>query len=132
MKALIANGVVADVHETGFPVAEPFFWVSAYPEVARGWLYAAGQFSAPGSRNPDPVMSVSRLQGVLALDEAGVYEDVVAAVADPDTPRSVRLAWENAQTFERSSQALVYLAQKVGITSTQLDDLFEQAARIQA
>jgi len=132
MKALIANGVIAELHETGFPVAEPFFWADAPSGVKRGWLYENGEFSAPDAPPSPPVVAVSRLQGILALDEAGLYDEVLGVVNDPNTPRAVRLAWENAQTFERSSQALAYLAQKVGITSQQLDDLFAAASEIQA
>ena len=81
---------------------------------------------------PTPVTEVTAAQGGIALINAGLMPAVQAAVDDPETPAEVRWAWERATTWERTSPALAYLADKAGISSEQMDDLFEAAAQIQA
>lgn len=93
----------------------------------------------PGQWVPDedvpPVVtvpaSVSAAQGGIALINAGLMTAVQAAVDDPDTPDWVRWAWERATIWERPSPALAYLANKAGISSQQMDDLFIAGKAIQ-
>jgi hypothetical protein len=50
MKALIVpqdNGLVTQVHETGFEVAEPLYWIDCPTEVTAGWVYVDGVFTPP-------------------------------------------------------------------------------------
>ena len=44
MKALILNGVVADLHETGFEVHSSMSWVDCDDKVAVGWTYDGKTF----------------------------------------------------------------------------------------
>ena len=44
MKALILNGVVADLHETGFEVHSSMSWVDCDDNVAVGWTYDGKTF----------------------------------------------------------------------------------------
>ncbi len=81
---------------------------------------------------PAPVpRSVTRLQALAALDGAQLLDDIEAWVAQPDTPRIVRLAWQNAQSFERDSPTLRYIATVFALTDEQLDRLFVAAHRIE-
>lgn len=81
---------------------------------------------------PAPVpRSVTRFQALAALDGARLLDDIEAWIARPDTPRIVRLAWQNAQSFERSSPALHHIATVFGLTDEQLDQLFIAADRIE-
>ena len=44
MKSLILNGVVADLHETGFEVHSSMSWVDCDDKVAVGWTYDGKTF----------------------------------------------------------------------------------------
>lgn len=47
MKALVLNGVVVQVEESEFEVAPPLTWVDCSEDVAVGYSYADGVFTAP-------------------------------------------------------------------------------------
>jgi hypothetical protein len=64
------------------------------------------------------------------LLQAGYWEDVSAHLADADPV--TQLAWETAQEFERLSPTILELAGALGISDTELDDLFRFASTIRA
>ncbi len=75
---------------------------------------------------------VSKFQAKAALKQAGLLQqvrDMMAALADDDL---TRLAWEDAQEFRRDSPAVLAMATDLALSDEQLDDLFEQAATIEA
>ena len=81
-------------------------------------------------RTPVPA-SVTRFQARAALAMAGLLPTVEAAIADsPDL--ITRLAWTDAQVFERGSPTIASLAAAIGLTEAQIDDLFRTAAEIVA
>lgn len=84
---------------------------------------------APVPEPPVPE-SVSRFQARAALTNAGLIEDVEAAVAASDA--LTKLAWADALAFERASSTIAMLAGALGLTDTQVDDLFRAAAEIRA
>lgn len=75
-------------------------------------------------------MVVSRFQAKAALLQSGLLDQVETAVANADA--LTQLAWAEAQGFERQSPAILGIAQTLGWTSEQLDELFSQAVRIKA
>ena len=91
-----------------------------------------------GSHTPEPAdlpviaipKEVTRFQALAALHFAGYLSSAEAAVAQGDV--MTKLAWDNAQSFERSSPTLAALAGALGITDTQLDELFIAASKIKA
>lgn len=84
----------------------------------------------PPPADPVPVQAVSRFQARAALLAAGLLEKVEAAVAaaDPFT----RLAWTDATEFRRDSPTIAALADAVGLSGDDLDQLFEAAAGVRA
>lgn len=70
---------------------------------------------------------VTRFQARLALFQQGLLEAVEMAIAGADRP--TQLAYE-AGTFERHSPVVVGMAQALGLTDGQLDDLFILAATL--
>lgn len=84
--------------------------------------------------NPPPIIiipqSISRFQARAALLAAGLLSDVEAAVAAADP--FAQLAWAEAQEWRRDSPTLLALAHGIGLTDTEIDDLFIQAAAIRA
>lgn len=80
---------------------------------------------------PKP-QTVTRFQARAALMQAGLLDDVEALMANPATPAIQRLAWADAQEFRRSSPTVAAMAAALGLSSAQVDALFEQAAGIEA
>lgn len=76
--------------------------------------------------------SVTRFQALAALHLAGHLPAVEAIMAAPETPMIAKLAWDNAQTFERTSPTLASLAAMLGMTDADLDALFTEAAGLSA
>ena len=76
--------------------------------------------------------SVSRFQAQAALHQAGHLFAIESLMVDPETPALARLAWENAQEFKRTSPTVQAMAAALGLTDSQIDDLFIVAAGIEA
>lgn len=84
----------------------------------------------------DPVTAsipqeVTRFQALAALHLAGLLEQVDAIMADPATDMLTVLAWKNAQEFKRTSHMVLNMAQALGLSDEQLDNLFVTASTIE-
>lgn len=77
-------------------------------------------------------MVVTRFQALAALHNANLLTSVQSIMSAPETDMLVKLAWDNAQTFERTSPSILAIAQVLGLTDQQLDTLFTQASQIKA
>lgn len=96
------------------------------------WKQAGGM---PEAYQPPPApvpQVVTRFQALAALHEAGHLTAAQALFADPQTPDLSRLAWENATEFWRTSPTVVEVAAALGLDGAALDDLFTNAAQIEA
>ena len=72
--------------------------------------------------------SVTRYQALAALYNAGLLDQVKAAVAAAGG--LTQIAWDNATTFERSSAFISAMQGALGLTAAQVDGLFVAAAQI--
>lgn len=75
---------------------------------------------------------VSRFQARAALHQAGMLDQVQTMMDDPDTDMVTKLAWQDAQEFKRLSPTVKALGKALGLGDRDLDNLFEQAALIEA
>jgi hypothetical protein len=132
MKALIFNGEVIELNETGFPVAPALTWVDCSPEVEVNWTYSNGTFSAPTVVTKSAPKVVSMRQARLALLNAGLLSTVNTAVAamTGDAGEAARIEWEYATEVNRDKELVQSLALALSLTETQLDDLFTAAAAL--
>lgn len=73
---------------------------------------------------------VTRLQAKIALAQAGLLDSIESLMTDPLTDIVTKIAWQDAQTFDRDSVTLQTIAMSMGLTDQQLDDLFTAAAQI--
>lgn len=80
----------------------------------------------------DVPQAVSKFQAKAALLDAGRLAQVEALMASQSTPAIAKLAWTDAQNFERNSPTIAALAAALGLSSEQIDNLFIAAARITA
>lgn len=76
--------------------------------------------------------AVSMRQARLALLKAGLLSQVNTAVANMPGAEgdAARITWEFASEVRRSDVLLAQLTDALGLTDTQLDDLFRQAAKL--
>ena len=83
---------------------------------------------------PAPIPQVvTRAQGKAALIGAGLWDDVLAyvdAIEDPTQQALARVALDDTTEWRRDSPFLTDAAAALGLSETQLDDLFVTAAAI--
>jgi hypothetical protein len=75
-------------------------------------------------------MVCSRFQARAALHQAGLLAQAEEFVAQADT--LVQIAWADAIEFRRNSPTINAMAQGLGLTDEQIDDLFRAAMQIEA
>ena len=96
------------------------------------WL-AKGNTPEPYTPPPPPTpTTVTRFQALAVLAAGGYLGTVRTYINTLDQNNVQRLAWENATDWERSSPTLNALAQMLGLTDTQVDELFVAAAQVSA
>ena len=97
------------------------------------WL-AEGNVPDPADPPSVPVItSVTMRQARLALLNAGLLDDVDAAITsipDPVQRKAAEIEWEYAQTVDRDSPFTKQLAQGLGMTDEQKNELFIQASQL--
>lgn len=88
----------------------------------------------PAEETPSVPSVVTRAQGKAALIQSGYWQavlDYVAAIDDPVQRALTEVALNDTQTWQRSSPFLTSVAQALGLSGEQLDDLFLIAASIE-
>ena len=97
-----------------------------------GWQWFDSDVAAYAHHNITPnnpvSTSISPLQARLALLSIGKLDQVEAAVALAD--RQTQIAWNNATEFFPDSPLLLGMAQVVGLTPLDLENLFTYARTI--
>lgn len=74
--------------------------------------------------------SCTPFQGRVSLSEAGLLSQAEATVNNSDD--KTKFAWEYALVWNRSSDMIKNLSVALGLTDTQIDDLFKKAQTIVA
>lgn len=94
---------------------------------------APGVFEhGPAGSPPAVARSVSMRQAQLALLDAGLLDEVEAAIAALPEPQRTRtqIEWNRGGVVERNAPTVALLAAATGLSEAQLDTLFEQAATL--
>ncbi|PWE32788.1 hypothetical protein DDZ14_08560 [Maritimibacter sp. 55A14] len=138
-RAEVISGVVVNVAE--FDPDNIPGWAASWPKVTDGagigWGWDGSAFTAPPA--PDPAealaaeragMIVSKFQAKVALLQAGLLSQVETAIQSADAV--TQLAWAEANEFHRDSPAIAALSAAIGLSETEVDDLFRAAAVIAA
>lgn len=127
---VVTNTIVATVEEA--QAAFPSATCIEATEGGIGWTYDGSTFTPPVIDPIEPQQFiptvVSSRQGKLALLDAGLLDDVEAAVAA--SSRAVQIEWIEATEFRRDWPTLVALQGTLGLTDQQIDDLFIAASRL--
>lgn len=134
--AIIDGGTVANI-----VVADPAFaadqgWIEAGPDVAVGWTWDGETFAAPAPPSPEELRAlippVTRRQARLALLGAGLLDDAEAALNNLDEPQrtAALIEWQDASVFQRDHPLIAAIGGALGLSESQVDDLFTQAAAL--
>lgn len=75
---------------------------------------------------------VSRLQARVVLRENGLRDQVDAFMESPEADPLAVDAWRDAQEFRRMSPTIQLLGDALGLDDDDIDQLFEQAALVEA
>lgn len=96
------------------------------------WL-AEGNTPEPYVPPPPTIpQTVTRFQALATLSAAGHLPAIRTYISTLDQDNITRLAWEHATDWERTSPTLAALAAMLGLTDTDVDDLFIAAAQVSA
>lgn len=77
-------------------------------------------------------MVLTRYQARAALLNAALLADVEALMADANTPEDIKLMWAHKERIRRLHPATIQMAEALGWTEMQLDDLFRAGMAIEA
>lgn len=126
------NTINGDIHcPDGSIISTPYADAS-YQDYA-AWVTSGNSPEEFQDESVLPVPEVvSKFQAKVALDNAGLLDTVEAIMAAPETPKVNKLAWTETQEFKRNSGLVTTMAGVLGLSSTQVDDLFRLAATIEA
>ena len=79
---------------------------------------------------PEPAPKVTALQGMLAIDQAGLADAYEAWANDPSRTFAEKAFITRAQTWQRDDPILAAAAEALGLDDAQVDALFEAAAQL--
>lgn len=98
-------------------------------EVEVGWIKQNDSFIAP-LQNDNTVLSVTALQGLLALDHEGLSSYYEAWALAPERTFAQRAFINKAMTWRRDDPTLNTAATDLGLTTEQVDALFALATTL--
>lgn len=126
--ALIQGGKVANVVEQATQPTIDGQWIEATVQ-GPGWGYVNGAFVPPGAIVPQ---AVTMRQARLALHAAGALAGVQAAITAMEEPArtQAQITWDHSTEVQRSNGLVSQLAPALGLTESQVDDLFAAAAQL--
>lgn len=99
-------------------------------EYSIGGSYVNGVYTPPPEPEPVPVVInvVTARQARLALLNSGLLDQVEAAVTQAGT--EAKIYWDYSTEIHRDSPFIASIGQSLGLTDTQIDDLFKQAVTL--
>lgn len=133
MKALISpqeNNRIAEVVVKEFPVAQPLYWLDCPDNVTTEWTYDKNGFNAPVSPSTpeQKVTEVSMRQARLALLQYGYLTAVDTAISNGN--ETDKIEWEYATTVKKDSELVKNMVGFLGLTTEQVDNLFNVASTL--
>jgi len=131
MKLIIQNNRIAGTATDAYTGPDAYIDAPADFDLERmgDYVVDGGTVSIP---SPGVPQSVTMRQARLALHAAGLLTSVDAAIAampEPDKT-AASITWEFAQTVDRGFGMVPQLAAALGMSDTQIDDLFIAAAKL--
>jgi hypothetical protein len=113
-----------------------FYNTNVPDNVKNGWLIVDGEYISPPDRvtidyiEPICPESITRFQALAALHNAGLLDAVITTVNLAGG--LTKIAFDNAQNFNRSSPTIAAIQTSINLTDEQLDNLFIAGSLITA
>lgn len=115
----VINRIVADTEFVAAYCLEIGASYSTFEGARVGRIHVNGEWTDA----PRPVPQVvEKAQAVIALDQAGYLAQVETYMET--APKQHQLAWIHSTKISRASSTMQAVAQVLGLTETQVDDLF--------
>lgn len=121
------DNVVVNIALSEAPLADN--WIAS-ETAAIGDIYEDGQFIKPPAPPPQVPDSCTALAGMLALDAAGMSDAYETWANDPERTFAERAFINKALTWRRDDPVLLAGADALGLTESQLDELFIAASQL--
>lgn len=146
MLKLVSNRGGVEIHtlqiENGVATIEPAF--EGIQELLQGLTDKQQILNALSQFNPDyvwavtyekpPLKPLTRRQFRLALVMNGFaladIEALINQIEDDMQRQIIQIEWQDATLFERNNSSLFVMAALMGLSSAQIDELWEQAATL--
>ena len=131
--AIIEGGVAVNITEAEADYAEGKGWVLA-PTARIGDLWDGSAWHTPEPPAAPVPDTITRAQGKAALIHADLMPAVqqfITSIADPKDRAMAEVTMSDAHEWRRDNAFLNAAGAAVGLTETQMDDLFRQAATIE-
>lgn len=135
MWARITSGAVVEITDIN-PEGrfhESLVWIKCADIVQLYWRYDGKHFYEPSNIETDTPQQVTRAQVKAALITAGLWDlvlEYVESIEDVTERALAQVTLHDTTHWHRASPFLEGVAEALGITSEQLDDLFLQAIGI--
>lgn len=81
-------------------------------------------------RVPEKVTARQAVQALILNNKLALVQPAIDAIADPVQRQLVQAEWDKSQEFERNRPTLIALATAIGLSASELDALFIQAAQL--
>jgi hypothetical protein len=84
-----------------------------------------------GANDSGVPAEVSNIQAFAAIKHFGILPQVQSYMAGLEPDDLVRVTWEKATTFKRTSPTLTAISSALGLTESQIDAMFIYAATVE-
>jgi hypothetical protein len=120
-KIFTPNGeyVVANHADYDFPILDRWYY---FTDDLSAENYFNSKVGVPRV-NGVPI-SITRMQALLTLDGMDLLDTVETMMNHANTPKTTKIAYQNALEFKRNSPLVIGMAQALRLTDAQLDQLF--------
>jgi len=106
----------------GYVYGHPYSYDAEEDTVYGTWVEK--DVAAEALKNKREKASLSRADFKLALHNMGELDNVKEAMSDPEADARAVILWEDALEFKRTNKDLQALADELGYTEEQLDEIF--------
>ena len=102
------------------------------PERMADYVYENGELTLPASQPPTTCTPAQGLIALYALKQITEQDilDAIAQIPDPVQRYTATIGYQRATTWERGSATMATMAQLLGLTDEDLDDLFAYSSGV--
>ena len=88
------------------------------------------RFTVTGTGVPQVVTRRQAKQALLIHSKLALVQPAIDAIADPSQKAMIQIEWDDSQEFQRTRASVIAIGTAIGLSSSQLDDLFVLAATL--